>query len=212
MPPVTQARLCRSGFEGDRRRQVPGRARLPKAGADGAQTPQLRPGDVTVMGEHSCVVGGTSPPRKSGRQQVTEHLLNPYPCPSQPGVAHTRGQLSTHLGSAHWPTSASGLQDKLSLFLSTVHRTSDGSHACSLCQHFSLLWAKYLQSLQPPRRKLSPGSCSSLLPLRGPDFTRSGFPSSSPILLVRQCLITFFPGESLEKHSNVFKTFMPFVP
>lgn len=135
MRPVTQARLCRSGFEGDRRRQVPGRARLPKAGADGAQTPQLRPGDVMVVEEHSVLWVVPAPPQvraAAGHGAFTQ----PLPCPSRPGAAHTRGRLSTPLGSARWPTSASGLQDKPSLFLSTAHRTFDGSHACSLCQNF----------------------------------------------------------------------------
>ena len=40
----------------------------------------------------------------------------------------------------------------------------------------SLLWAKYLQSLQPPLRKLSPGYCTSLLPQEGQTSEGQTFP------------------------------------
>lgn len=95
MPPVTQARLCRSGFEGDRRRQVPGRARLPKAGADGAQTPQLRPGDVTVMGEHSVLWVVPAPHASQDGSRSRSIYSTPTPA-HRSQVLPTRGGSSPH--------------------------------------------------------------------------------------------------------------------
>lgn len=177
MRPVIQARLCRSGFEGDRRRQVPGRARLPKAGADGAQTPQLRPGDVMVVEEHRVLWMVPAPPQvraAAGHGAFTQ----PLPCPLQPGAAHTRGPLSAPLSSARCPPLLQGSRtNRLSSSQQPIAHLMAATRVAS-AKTSSLLWAKCLQSLQPPHRKPPPGYCSSLLPLRGPDFRRSGFPQA----------------------------------
>ena len=147
-------------------------------------------------GGAQCAVGGTSPPRKSGRQRVMEHLLNPYPA-HRGQVLPTRGGSSPHTSAQ--PTGSPLLQGSRTNRLSSSRQSIAhlmAAMSVASANASSLLWAKYLQSLQPPHRKLSPGYCSSLLPLRGPDFRRSGFPSSSPILLVRECRITFFPGKA----------------
>lgn len=140
--------------------------------------------------------GWYRPPRKSGQQRVTEHLLNPYPA-HHGQVLPTRGGGSPHPSAQ--PAGPPLLQGSRTNRLSSsrqpiAHLVAAMSVASAKTS--SLLWAKCLQSLQPPRRKPPPGYGSSLLPLRGPDFRRSGFPSSSPSLLVSESLVTFFRGKA----------------
>ena len=82
-------------------------------------------------------MGGTDPPTPPQVRTAAGHgaFTQPPPCPTAARSCPHEGAALCRLSSAHWPTSASWLQDKLSLFLPTVHHTFDGSHACGLCQH-----------------------------------------------------------------------------
>lgn len=88
-------------------------------------------------GGHGVLWVVPAPPNPPQVRTAAGHgaFTQPPPCPTAARSCPHEGAALCRFSSAHWPTSASGLQDKPPLFLLTVHRTSDGSHACGLCQH-----------------------------------------------------------------------------
>lgn len=184
MWPMTQARLCCSGSKGIDKEGCQAGPGSPRQEWNGEQIPPVKIQRHDVCGGPRYGVGGTASPRHETQARDGSRSRNIYSTPTLPihivlCWPRTEQWLSVNLNVSPLtgPLLLQGLRTNLSLF----HLTAI-THLMVAMSVPSLQHSKSPGKVPPvpstaPHETIS-SHCTVLLPLRGPNFRGSGFPSN----------------------------------